>query len=179
MFVLYNIYIYIYILEIGNKTTLSSRQACFVIAHSSRDLHIYIYFEKQVKRIMSETNNGRVFEDERRYRVWSLTGQGYLNLKLIPKNGAQPSISVECSGTGNELSSTEIFNNCCSLGVQFPLIGVAIRSFCWLLIRYLKPFLFVFWFPFQISNSPATCSVLSLSGRTRERRSVTLCSGIK
>ena len=99
---------------------------------------------------MSETNNGRVFEDERRYRVWSLTGQGYLNLKLIPKNGAQPSTSVECSGTGNELSSTEIFNNCSSLGVQFPLIGVAIRSFCWLLIRYLKPFLLFSDFHFKL-----------------------------
>ena len=136
-------------------------------------IYIHLYIGKQVKRIMSET---RVFEDRKRYRVWSLTGQGYLN--LTTKNGASP--SVDCSGTGNELSSnTEIFNNCSSLGVQFPLIGIAIRSFCWLLIRYLKPFLYVLWVPFQISNSPATWSVLSLSERTRERRSISLCSGIK
>ena len=104
-------------------------------------IYIFFFFEKQVKRIMCETdNNDRVFKDGKRYRVWSLTGQGYLKLTTT---GDKP--SVECSGTGNELSSnTEILNNCFSLSVQFPLIGVAIRSFCWLLIRYLKPFLFVF-----------------------------------
>ena len=89
---------------------------------------------------MGETcDNSRVFEHGKRYRVWSLTGQGYL--KLTTKNGYP---RVECSGTGNEISSnTEIFKNCSSLGFRFPLIGVAIRSFCWLLIRYLKLFFVV------------------------------------
>ena len=85
--------------------------------------------------------NPQVFDDEKRYRVWSLTGQGYLT--LTTKNGVP---SVQCSGTGKEDSSNkEIFTNCSSLGVQFPLIGVAIRSFCWLLIRYFKLFVFSFF----------------------------------
>ena len=88
----------------------------------------------------TETYNPKVFVHHESYRVWSLTGQGYLT--LTTKNEVP---SVQCSGTGKEDSSnTEIFNNCFSLGVQCPLIGVAIRSFCWLLIRYLKLFLFVF-----------------------------------
>ena len=85
--------------------------------------------------------NPEVFDDLKSYRVWSLTGQGYLT--LTTKNGVP---SVQCSGTGKEDSSnTEIFNNCSSLlSVQFPLIGVAIRSFCWLLITYFKLFVFLF-----------------------------------
>ena len=63
-------------------------------------------------------------------------------------------------------------NNCYFLGAQFPLVSVAIRSFCWLLIRHLKLFLFVFCVPFQISNLPVACSGLSLSGRSWERRSL-------
>ena len=40
--IIFIIYIYIFYINIGNrkKTTLSSRQACFVIAHSSGDLMI-------------------------------------------------------------------------------------------------------------------------------------------
>ena len=65
--------------------------------------YIYIYiFEKQVKRIMSETyNNPRVFEDGKSYRVWSLTRQGFL--RLTTNKDGDP--SVECSGTGEEDSS--------------------------------------------------------------------------
>ena len=109
-------------------------------------MYIYIiFFEKQVKRIMSGTCIPRVFEDGERYRVWSLTGQGFL--KLTTKN---ENPRVECSGTGEEDSSnTEIFNNCSSLGVQFPLIGVAIRTLCWLLLRYHA---FSFCFLSSISN---------------------------
>ena len=64
---------------------------------------IYIYiFEKQVKRIMSETyNNPRVIEDGKSYRVWSLTRQGFL--RLTTNKDGDP--SVECSGTGEEDSS--------------------------------------------------------------------------
>ena len=64
---------------------------------------IYIYiFEKQVKRIMSETyNNPRVFEDGKSYRVWSLTRQGFL--RLTTNKDGDP--SVACSGTGEEDSS--------------------------------------------------------------------------
>ena len=92
---------------------------------------------------MNETyKNPGVFEDGKSYRVWSLTGQGFL--KLTTNKDGDP--SVECSGTGEEDSSnTEIFNNCSSLlSVQFPLIGVAIRSFCWRLITYFKLFVFLF-----------------------------------
>ena len=53
---------------------------------------------------MNETCNSRVFENGESYRVWSLTGQGFLN--LTTKNGTP---SVECSGTGEEeTSNTEI-----------------------------------------------------------------------
>ena len=57
---------------------------------------------------MSETyNNRRVFEDGKSYRVWSLTGQGFL--KLTTKNGGT---SVEYSVTKEEESSnTEILIN--------------------------------------------------------------------
>ena len=57
---------------------------------------------------MSETyNNRRVFEDGKSYRVWSLTGQGFL--KLTTKNGGK---SVEYSVTKEEESSnTEILIN--------------------------------------------------------------------
>ena len=142
-------------------------------------LYIYIYiffffffFEKQVKRIMSWTDNLKTyFQHGKNYRVWSLAGQGFLKLKLT---GAP---SADFSGTGDESSSnTKILLIVLLLSVQFPLIGVAIRIFCWLLIRYLKLFLFVFYVPFQVSNLPTTCLVPSLSGRSRERRSITLHS---
>ena len=57
---------------------------------------------------MSETYNNRtVFEDGKSYRVWSLTGQGFL--KLTTKNGGK---SVEYSVTKEEESSnTEILIN--------------------------------------------------------------------
>ena len=57
---------------------------------------------------MGETyNNRRVFEDGKSYRVWSLTGQGFL--KLTTKNGGT---SVEYSVTKEEESSnTEILIN--------------------------------------------------------------------
>jgi len=45
---------------------------------------------------MSWTGN---FEDDGKYRVWSLTGQGFLKLKLTEAP------SAECSGTGGESSS--------------------------------------------------------------------------
>lgn len=41
-----------------------------------------------------------VFEHNKKYRVWSLAGQGFL--KLTTKNGAK---SAECSGIGNEPES--------------------------------------------------------------------------
>ena len=64
-------------------------------------IHFFI-FEKQVKRIMGETyNNRRVFEDGKSYRVWSLSGQGFL--KLTTKNGGT---SVEYSVIKEEESST-------------------------------------------------------------------------
>ena len=51
---------------------------------------------------MSETyNNRRVFEDGKSYRVWSLSGQGFL--KLTTTNGGT---SVEYSVTKEEESST-------------------------------------------------------------------------
>ena len=54
---------------------------------------------------MNETyKNPAVFEDGKSYRVWSLTGQGFL--KLTTKNGGK---SVEYSVTKEEESSnTEI-----------------------------------------------------------------------
>ena len=55
----------------------------------------FFFFEKQVKRIMTA-----VFQDNKKYRVWSLAGQGFL--KLTTKNGAK---SAECSGIGNEPES--------------------------------------------------------------------------
>ena len=53
-------------------------------------------FEKQVRRIMSE----RVFEHDKNYRLWSLTGQGFL--RLTTKNGDK---IADCRGTGKEDSS--------------------------------------------------------------------------
>ena len=119
---------------------------------------------------MNETyKNPGVLEDGKSYRVWSLTGQGFL--KLTTKNGGQ---SVEYSVTTEEESSnTEILIIVLRWVFQFSPVGVAIRSFCWLLIRYLKPFLFVFCVPFQISNLTAACSVLYLSERSRERSCIT------
>ena len=69
-------------------------------------LYIYIYFflfvlfcffcfAKQVKRIMSWTDKLKQdFQHNKNFRVWSLTGQGFLK-----------SPSAERSGTGGERSS--------------------------------------------------------------------------
>ena len=55
---------------------------------------------------MSDTyNNRRVFEDGKSYRVWSLTGQGFL--KLTTKNGGT-SVSVVGLETEEDSSNTEI-----------------------------------------------------------------------
>ena len=62
-------------------------------------IYIYIYFlEKQVKRIMGWTDKLKVnFEHEKNYRVWSLSGQGFLKL-------TGPT-SADFSGTEEESSS--------------------------------------------------------------------------
>ena len=64
-------------------------------------IYLFIYFffgEKQVKRIMSWTDKLEVkFKHDKNYRVWSLTGQGFLKLTGAP--------GVDCSGTGKESSS--------------------------------------------------------------------------
>ena len=55
---------------------------------------------------MSETyNNRRVFEDGKSYRVWSLTGQGFL--KLTTMNGGT-SVSGVGLETEEDSSDTEI-----------------------------------------------------------------------
>ena len=55
---------------------------------------------------MSGTCIDNVFEHGKSYRVWSLTGQGFLKLTTKTKNVPT---SVECSWTGEENSSnTEI-----------------------------------------------------------------------
>lgn len=65
-------------------------------------------FEKQAKRIMTNpkpSSNGpepsKVVGDH--YRVWSLTGQGFLT--FIPTDGATKEKNDDGSGTGKENSS--------------------------------------------------------------------------
>ena len=56
-------------------------------------------FEKQAKRIMSKPGRvAAVLLNNKNYRVWSLTGQGYLTLK----DGA---MNADCSATRNDNSS--------------------------------------------------------------------------
>lgn len=65
-----------------------------IVYPSFRNVGHFFFVEKQVKRIMSWTD---IFKDNGNYRVWSLTGQGFLKL-----TGAT---SADFSGTGEEGSS--------------------------------------------------------------------------
>ena len=67
-----------------------------------------VFEKKQAKRIMTNPkppSNGpppsMVVGDH--YRVWSLTGQGFLT--FIPTDGAKKEKNADCSGTGKETSS--------------------------------------------------------------------------
>ena len=84
-------------------------------------LYIYIYFflfvcfvfffAKQVKRIMSWTDKLKQdFEHNKNFRVWSLTGQGFLKAP-----------SAERSGTGGERSSNTKILLIVLAHVQCPL----------------------------------------------------------
>ena len=64
--------------------------------------------EKQAKRIMSDakTSSDRPKASElygKLYRVWSLTGQGFLT--FTPTDGAKMEKNADSSGTGKENSS--------------------------------------------------------------------------